>query len=384
MTASSRSLFSRVNRFVPSGDTTPRENRLTEAFAAVLDRVDGLARTLAIAWLDTAPPRDPRERCSGSGVVRERLVMGSESVVHVATQVPCGGRYVDLELRFASIAGLSADDVRVWIEIKHGTHPHTGQLAAYRKTLGDMGDVVLLAPASSLPYPDSAEVPAAIPQRSWEQVGQLCARYDARSVVEGWLLDELVAYLREEGLMGIESLKPEHLTALAYAQQAEAALEVICDQAKAYVAQHWDGTFDNDEKLRHGITYSAWYTAPPGTHLGPNGAWLDWVVTRAAAVHPLPPDGAVFFMAGLSVDRGHEMASNDAQRAWQRALEDGVETDARRLAFRRWTGNHERLHTVAYPHEVLAGGSLEEQGAALGRWVIDSFRVICNPPVPYP
>jgi hypothetical protein len=59
--------------------------------------------------------------------------------------------------------------------------------------------------------------------------------------------------------------------------------------------------------------------------------------------------------------------------AWQRALERGTEIDGRRVEFHHWKGTHERLHRVAYPHGVLCGSSLGEQGVAMGRWIVETF-----------
>ena len=37
---------------------------------------------------------------------------------------------------------------------------------------------------------------------------------------------------------------------------------------------------------------------------------------------------------------------------------------------------YDRIWRCAYPEDVLHGNSLEEQAAALGRWVIDSFATL--------
>lgn len=77
-------LFRRLSRY-PRGETNPRENRLTEAFAVVLDRVPGLAAALVEEW-------------TGLSVAGQPLV---------TTQRPThSGYFVDLELRFG--------DARAW------------------------------------------------------------------------------------------------------------------------------------------------------------------------------------------------------------------------------------------------------------------------------
>ena len=47
MSERSPSLFKRATRYHPGPKKTPRENSLTEALAAVLDHVEGLAAHLA-------------------------------------------------------------------------------------------------------------------------------------------------------------------------------------------------------------------------------------------------------------------------------------------------------------------------------------------------
>ena len=48
------SLFSRATRYTRSPSLDPHENRLTEVTAAVLERVEGLAQTIAEALLKAA------------------------------------------------------------------------------------------------------------------------------------------------------------------------------------------------------------------------------------------------------------------------------------------------------------------------------------------
>jgi hypothetical protein len=59
-----------------------------------------------------------------------------------------------LELRFRRQAGSTADDVVIWVEVKHGTSPHEHQLSNYISDLAGLNvrarAVVLLAPAGRI------------------------------------------------------------------------------------------------------------------------------------------------------------------------------------------------------------------------------------------
>jgi len=82
--ASRSSLFRRLSRY-PRGEANPRENRLTEAFAVVLERVPGVAAELVKEW--TGLP------------VEQRLPT-------VISQRPTPqGYFVDLELSFGGSPG---------------------------------------------------------------------------------------------------------------------------------------------------------------------------------------------------------------------------------------------------------------------------------------
>src|SRR4051794_82052 len=100
------SLFRRVTRYPPGPLSTPAENRLTEAFATVLQFADD---SLATALL-------------------EDWGMSARGSVSVRTQVwSAGGRRVDLQLFF--------DDSVCWVEVKHGAPLHRDQLSNYQADL---------------------------------------------------------------------------------------------------------------------------------------------------------------------------------------------------------------------------------------------------------
>lgn len=124
----------------------PGENRLTESFAAVLERVPGLAAAF-VSSFDIAPA-------------------DAAWPLRVTTQRPTvGGKFVDLELEFGEP---SAPELRVWVEVKHGADLHANQLENYladlRAELHRETRLLVLAPRESMPStPDSIPAALALP-----------------------------------------------------------------------------------------------------------------------------------------------------------------------------------------------------------------------------
>lgn len=282
------SLFSRVSRYVRREFVDPGENRLTEVLAAVLERVPGLARALAVSWLDPDQHHaGRRERAASIGDVWDRIkILPVDVIPRVRTQVALAGRFVDLELRFALEGGARADDVVVLVEVKHGIEPHGGQLAAYRDALASMecqGAVVLLDHRRKLPYTDPAQVPAEVAQRSWESTGREIQRFPSPDGVSAWLCEELLTYLQEESLMDPTALGPEHLTALAYEGQAHAALAEICARAEGHVARLF--AEPNRSAKRYGKGYEArWPRITTSTRDSEYAPWPEWHILANAEI----------------------------------------------------------------------------------------------------
>ena len=175
--------------------------------------------------------------------------------------------------------------------------------------------------------------------------------------------------------MDVEALGPEHFTALAYGGQARAAIEVVTQEAARVLIEARGEPIDDHRRHRkqaYGLGYwQTWHAAVPEGGGDWEGAWLDWKITESRGGDLGVPAGRVFVMAGLSKPVGQEFDSE-----WRERLGAVVTASGERLKLRRWKGDHERLQRVAYPHEVLRGASLEEQGASLGHWVLETFTAI--------
>ena len=235
---SGSAFFNRVTRFIGSEYRDPAEDRLTQITSVVLERVPGLARSLTLGWLHpelaAIAERATSESRSAWLAIADLPV---DAAVATRTQVPVPGRIVDLELRFHSGSSALASDIAavVWVEVKHGTPPSRGQLADYADLRPAYpGAVVLLSPRAN-PRADPMEYPEGVPERTWQATAHAARRFrrsgPADDPVAGWLLDEWLNYLRTEGLMPLEALGPEHMTALVRYNEAEAALPYICEAA---------------------------------------------------------------------------------------------------------------------------------------------------------
>lgn len=345
----------------------PRENRLTEIFGTVLGLVPDLARTLAAVWLDpdqTHAARQERASTATSEAWDRVRRLEDGGTPSVSTQVPVAGGFVDLELRFPADSGERGDDTVVWVEVKHGTPLHGQQLATYDSALhathtsrGGMGAIVLLDQRRKLPHIDEVKVPPTVAQRCWQQTGREIARFETDDAVSAWMCRELLAYLQEENLMDPVTLGPEHLTALAYAGQANKALEAICQRAESLITERFRVANHTGPRARH---YGEDYWATWG-----DGEWLEWHLFRKGGHGPLE------IRAGLCTVKH---AQFDA--TVERQLGHGIQIGGDLVAFDRWHGPKERLMRVARPQDVLVGADLDSQADSLARWVVETLNAV--------
>lgn len=371
----------RVTRYVASGDREPREDRLTEITAAVLERVPGLARELALGWLAPRSGADhelPTEQTDGLHQALRELP--PSHLVSTTTQRVVPDRRVDLELRFRDPETNSQVAV-VWVEVKHGTDPHSGQVPAYLRHCPQPGAVVLLSTRSRLPA-DPMECPPEVPQRSWQATAQRAHRFARRAALDDpvatWLLHEWLRYLKEEGLVDPESLGPEHMTALTHYAEAEGAIVSLCAAAMDAVEPSARCGLEQlgGDKPRYGIRYWAKWDISETDDDRPrwDGAWFDWKVIQSTGQPHGIPAGRVFVMAGLSKPKPGEFTSTDPE--WDDELRRGIDTQSGTIAFQRWRGDHERLQRVAYLHQIVRGDTLAQQGHELGAWIVETFEAL--------
>lgn len=388
-----QSLFRRVTRYTPGASLDPRENRLTEATAAVLERVDGLAHAVASALLDDACTGDPAAPLDPATSMRRRELHADcrrlrDPHVAVRTQVATPrGRFVDLELLLRPPAGQGGRGVLLWVEVKHGAGLHGDQLDAYVEEIetahpaAEVGRLVtVLAPRSGIA--GLGAVPGCVAVTSWQQLAVAIAAFDGGSLSgeQRFLLGEYLSYLREEGLMDPDGLTASSALALMDANAAGAAAAAICAVADRWIDARWGerGTHltagGRAAVPAFGLRYWAHHAPrPTGAHggLDLNGAWLEWGLRNTRELDYLDEArGSWAFVAGITVT-GKAQAHGD--RAWMaRLISSGFSFV--------WIGGWYRMVRLKYPDELLGATTLEGQGELLGRWVVDAFETIAEDP----
>jgi len=379
----SRSLFERATRYSGS------ENRLTGILAAVLERVPEAGEELARAWTEPHPEAAAAREVASPATASAHHALDGLKLRSVKTQLRTRqGWQVDLALRFGHHPHPSPEDVVIWVEDKLGADPHEDQLANYAEDVPKNvrgSAVVLLAPRSSLPYADQA-VPDGVPQRSWQEAGRLLSVLSEDlegDAVSAFLLKELIAYMREENLTDPEAIRPEHLVALSYADQAEAALVRVCEEASGCIERAWGRAADSFApspwKRTPGFGWNYWeaWTLKKDAD-GSDLLWLDWNATNDVT-HPEAEGRSLFFMSGLTADSYENLAATDEDRERHERLEAGVRIDGTIVRFHRVSDDCERLTQIAFPEEVLIGRTLEAQATSLGQWVVRGYKSLTAP-----
>ena len=354
----SRSFFRRVTRYRPSVAVDPAENRLTEAFAAVIERVEGLAAALVSEWVPTADLDDvPLE------------VRTQRSTV--------SGGYLDLELRFGQTA---APELLVWVEVKHGAGLHGEQLQVYAhdiaREFATEWRLVLLAPRGSMP-----EAAAGFVAVEWQAVARQMRRWlkaEPHDPVAAWLVGEFIAFLKEEGLADEELLTAAHAFAFSARRSADRAIARVIEIADVYVTKHWGPRKDYAKSGKQPNYGPDWYCNHDLAAAGQQGpeAWrathFEWTFRKDKA-HPDGRDGYAF-CAGATFETKDNPTSIAANQPWLAAQ--------REQGFERVQDWYWRLWRFLYPEELLVEKTIDAQGERLGRWIVESFELLAaNPPL---
>jgi len=349
------SLFKRATKYEPSMLANPRENRLTEVFAATLERTGDLASLLVSNWL---------------------RVDGIEAGVSVRTQRATRGGYVDLELAFGAPTN---PDLIVWVEVKHGAGESGSQLTTYaldieRVPAGERKSV-LLAPRDSMPPARDTNVISI----EWQQVASFLRhlpKSQEDDPVHRFLVREFLAYLEEEGLTDAPALTAAHALSLAVGPSAERTLSTLLELTFAHVENAWGKPTDyrkipGSQKPNFAPGWWASYEKAPAWK---SNAWFDWALFPDSA----RADGrdSYAFFSGVTFERtrGGNPASIAGNEAWLRERgEAGFEY------VQDW---YWRLVRYLYPEQLLAETTLEAQADRLGRWIVESFALLAEAPPP--
>jgi hypothetical protein len=229
--------------------------------------------------------------------------------------------------------------------------------------------VFLLAPRSAYPFAES-EIPDTVPQLRWQDTAAMLRTYQPRTEIAAFLVNELQSYLKEEGLMDPDRVTPEHLVAFAHHKEAFAALELVCEQADANVAEAWAHPDADSTGYKAGET---WWVYPASSHEPSVGAgWsFAWhLFEDSTRIFRDGRAGAPRFAAGVSATRGKLSTLTDAAGDELRNAEFELFSKGD-LKYGDW----DYVWRLAYPEDVLAGPSLQAQGRSLGRWIVESFEL---------
>lgn len=360
------------------------ENRLTAAFASVLERAPGLAQSLAVEWTDTQP-KDNGERVAEATADLHHKLADVLELVSVRTQVrTVSDKWVDLELRLGPSDRPSTEDVRLWIEIKLGADPHDLQLQSYLDDLPPdlAGAVILVAPRRAIPF-RAGLVPEQVPQRTWEGVATGARQWHASATnpVGAYLTKEFVRYMEEKSVSDPEAIRPEHLVTFAHREEADRAIALVCERVSQRLQRQLPGAPRSEnvrrEKPHYGYGYwESWRLEDrEGQEL--SSPWLDWNCLLQPN-HEQNEHGGLFFVSGLTAHIEQEIQTPAAAPGWQRELCARSDVNGKPIGFTEFSDTHERLARIAYPEEVLVGRTLEDQAQSLADWIIAGFEALAT------
>jgi len=392
------SLFRRLSRYPPTPSTDPRENRLTETTAAVLERVDGLPQAVVVALLTAAIDAlelDSDAATGALGPVEHALQTAHTACssfdkprVDVRTQVATPrGRFVDLSIRLRHGPPDGSEDILVWLEVKYGSDLHGEQLDVYLQEIDAQPAahrIVLLV------KPRGQEIKGVLPTRvravDFQVVSGIVAAFvDSPELPDeqSWLLDEYADYLDEEGLMDPQALSATHAVALMELGAAADAVAGVCEHAHATIEAGWGKLTEQATSGRaapvpvYGLGYWEAFDARPAS---PNwrGGWYGWGVGEPDDWQYFDdaPRGSTAFFAGAGFDAKPNPYKEAGNESWIATLVN--------QGFRWcWFGSSYQMIRVKYPDELLVATTLDHQGLILGQWVIETFRLLEAHPPPH-
>jgi hypothetical protein len=374
------SLFKRATSYVASPHIDPAENRLTEIFAAVLDRVPGLPRAVLEFWYGPVAPATSEMFAS----------------VHTQRHTTTGG-IVDLAIRLrprrrnskgmdvAETLDSYEQGVVCWIEIKHRDPIpalHGDQLMTYLNDIGEITaktrHVLLLAPREF----DPSERPPAVAYRTWQSLALWMAEYvrdhgERLGEVNVWLIKEFLSFLKEEGLMDADRITAEHAFIADAVPATYAAFAALWEVAEGVIFNEWHAPRTGGMKQIMNMYRSFDILPSSGAELPATwrGNFLEWGM-RPDDFLKTEARNALLFYAGLTV------TSTPRKDPFFNPDNSGWLADRERDKFRQVVQWYPRIWRLRYVEELLVFPTLQEQGRELGRWVVAAFKAISATPPP--
>lgn len=359
--------FGRITRYSTSTVSNPREDRLTEITAVVMQHVPELPSTFARLLLgDQLPAWVQSDKCS----------------VSIETQVPVHGDtrsgFVDLVLEFTETGSERPRSFITYIENKHGSDlSGDDQLDVYLQSMrrlgkSDRGMLVVLAPASfGSSAADSNRNPVQLVY--WEAVASALRVFARthRTIENSWLLEEFLEYLQQEDLMPAKPLDVESLMYMALYVEASKSVNDLHRLALEQIAEEWGQPGGGGFVLKN-VGPGTYHHFDPGLidgHTWSTDGWFEF---------SLRPDNrrlgdreVLAFFSGATWTRRAELPPQD----WF----DSMKT----LGFEQFEmDGYLRCMRIKSPADLLTVSTLHEQGAVVGDWCNETFSILkSSPPV---
>jgi hypothetical protein len=367
-----RSLFKRTGSYLSSATLDPGENRLTEAFAAVLERVDGLPSAVLRFW--------------DAGLVPDHVQWEER----IRTQRPTSNQgIVDLEIELRPTVNTAAPiegeedelvpldrNVVCWVEIKHGAqlgmHADVAQTEAYEQaipeTLAGRTQIRLLVPRGF----DSSR--AKVEVGYWQELARFLKGWRIREgknlpETSSWLIGEFLKYLKEENLMDEDRLTVEHAFVVSALPSTIAVMTRIWEVVDQQMKKEWFApSVARRASLVHTFTnYAIDRGKSELASTWGSSSWLEWGI-RPDAFREDQARGELVLYAGLSVVTKGSPLADPKNAPAVRALEN--------LQFHRVFSEFPRLFRLRYVDDLLRFSTLEEQARDVADWVLETFQLI--------
>jgi GDPmannose 4,6-dehydratase len=199
-----------------------------------------------------------------------------------------------------------------------------------------------------------------------------------------WLLDHYIRYLKEEGLSDPDALTAASALSLMEYNRAWDAAAGVCQYADQHVQDYWGARGSHKQttgKTRppaHGPGYYANFDPHRKEHTAAptwRGAWFEWGLRDTSSIQGLDETrGAWVFMAGATLVTKDDPTKAEGNEHWLAArTAEG---------FQRFWVDYYRFAMLRYPDELLNETTLEQQGRALGAWIVDAFDHLADHPPP--
>lgn len=292
----------------------------------------------------------------------------------VATQmpIPSPARRLDLTLVFELPANAA---LTICVEAKIEADPERDQLRDYVEWVDSLpgpGVVILAAPRSRYASFTAQQIPAEVAQIPWETTAALLKQYVVTDGAKTLLVEELLAYMREEELVDPDKLEPRHIESLVSYDEARKALSRVLETADAYLHEQWGQQLDGGDD-----SYERWRTYPSrlGSGLVALGddvgafTWNLWY--DAGRWFPDRPRQVPIFAVGI-FRRRWMSAETD-----RRLSEHGFELFSRESGTYRGGPEprvYRRVDIDAAELDLVRYKTLEDQGNALGAWIEHRFQ----------